>query len=379
MPLKAHIQTPDVPHPSNVGVRLRCRLPDVEGAQKRVRSFFRFSPKQLRNAGFEKADSSARKDAREKNKTSSECEETTAVTCAGSTCGVVDSWESCNSGGGPSFGGGVWDGGLAQDGYNLRRLYPNGVNGGPIDSPDPETDPCESADPPGYGEIGCNLSAAELADGYYLFDQADDTAKETLINTLQKYGDKYGIDSSEDVRHFIAQTAHESQGAITRVENLNYQDAENLAATFSEFSIDGKGGKYKTSDYIGKPKEIAKIAYAGRLGNGEKGSGDAYKYRGRGPMQITGKDNYRAFEDWYQNEGFGSADFTEKPGKLSSNARTGTLAALQYWDENVLGSDEVDEDNLTVADITEAINVGNTELETRKDHFEKAKEIDCKN
>ncbi len=96
-------------------------------------------------------------------------------------------------------------------------------------------------------------------------------------------------------------------------------------------------------------------------------------------MQITGKDNYRAFEDWYQNEGFGSADFTEKPGKLSSNARTGTLAALQYWDENVLGSDEVDEDNLTVADITEAINVGNTELETRKDHFEKAKEIDCKN
>ena len=106
------------------------------------------------------------------------------------------------------------------------------------------------------------------------------------------------------------------------------------------------------------------------LGNGEKGSGDAYKYRGRGPMQITGKDNYQAFEDWYQNEGSGSVDFTEKPGKLSSNARIGTLAALHYWDENVLGSDKVDEDNLTVADITEAINGGDTGLEIRKDHFE---------
>jgi putative chitinase len=94
-------------------------------------------------------------------------------------------------------------------------------------------------------------------------------------------------------------------------------------------------------------------------------------------MQITGKDNYEAFTDWYQNEGFGSTNFTENPGMLSSDAKTGTLAALQYWDENVLGSDEVDEDDLTVEEITEAINGGDTGLDTRKEHFERAKDIDC--
>ena len=238
---------------------------------------------------------------------------------------------------------------------------------------------CDSDNPPDWCDIGCNLSASDLVDGAYLYDQASESARKTLISTLEKHGSNYGVNDKTDVRHFIAQTAHESQGAVTKVENLNYQDAENLAATFSEFSIDGKAGKYKASDYTGRPKEIAKIAYAGRLGNGEKGSGDAYKYRGRGPMQITGRDNYQAFEDWYQNEGFGSVDFTEKPGKLSSNAKIGTLAALQYWDENVLGSDEVDKDNLTVADVTKAINGGDTGLEIRKDHFEKAKDIDCSN
>jgi len=223
------------------------------------------------------------------------------------------------------------------------------------------------------------LSAPDLVDGIYLYDQASESARKDFISTLEEHGSDYGLDSKSDFRHFIAQTAHESQGAITKVENLNYQNAKNLAATFREFSVEGGPETYKASEYVGKPKEIAKIAYAGELGNGEEGTGDAYKYRGRGPMQITGKENYQAFEDWYQNEGFGSVDFTEKPGKLSSNARIGTLAALQYWDENVLGSNEVDEDNLTVADITEAINGGDTGLETRKNHFEKAKDIDCKN
>lgn len=96
-------------------------------------------------------------------------------------------------------------------------------------------------------------------------------------------------------------------------------------------------------------------------------------------MQITGKVKYQSFTNEYQNEGLRTTDFVEKPSKLSSNAKTGTIAALWYWDENVLGSDEVNRDNLSVEDITEAINGGDTGLETREDHFEKAKDIDCNN
>jgi predicted chitinase len=251
-----------------------------------------------------------------------------------------------------------------------------GGGGGQVPSPSP-IDSCESANPPDHCDIECKLSASDLEEGYYLYDQASESAKKTFINTLEEQGTSYGLDSQADVRHFIAQTAHESQGAITKVENMNYQDAENLAATFREFTVEGGPETYKASEYTGKPREIAKIVYAGELGNGKEGTGDAYRYRGRGPMQTTGKDNYEAFTDWYQDEGFGSTDFTENPRKLSSDAKIGTLAALQYWDENVLGSDEVDEDNLTVKDVTKAINGGDTGLDTRKEHFERAKDIDC--
>jgi len=179
--------------------------------------------------------------------------------------GATDPWPDYDGGGGGSDGSG-------------------GDSGEDCTAPDPEpgsdcepADPCESDDPPSYCEIDipCKLSAPDLVDGVYLYDQASESARKDFISTLEEHGSDYGLDSKSDFRHFIAQTAHESQGAITKVENLNYQDAENLAATFSEFSIDGKRGKYKASDYIGKPKEIAKIAYADVLGNGEKGSGDA--------------------------------------------------------------------------------------------------------
>ena len=167
-------------------------------------------------------------------------------------------------GSGPSGGGEFGDSG--DDGEDCEQIV-NPLPGSSCAPAEPEVNPCESDNPPEWCEIGCKLSAAELVDGYYLYDQASEGAKKTFINTLEEHGDSYGLDSEEDVRHFIAQTAHESQGAITKVENLNYQDAENLAATFLAFTSDGKGNTYKASEYVSKPREIAEIVYSGRLGN----------------------------------------------------------------------------------------------------------------
>jgi hypothetical protein len=138
-PLRGRIRAPAVPHPSNVSVRLRCRLPDVKGAEKRVRSFFRFSSEQLRGGGFKTTDGISTSGKTTANDLAKQCETTTATVCVGSFCGVKDTFEQCSGGSG---GGGlaVWQGALAQDGYNVRTIDGPDVNGGPSNDPDPEPD-----------------------------------------------------------------------------------------------------------------------------------------------------------------------------------------------------------------------------------------------
>jgi putative chitinase len=90
--------------------------------------------------------------------------------------------------------------------------------------------------------------------------------------------------------HFFAQTAHETGGFKAFSENLNYSAA----------GLKGVFGKYFPTDaianqYARKPEKIANKVYAGRMGNGDEASGDGWKYRGRGALQLTGKDNYQAF------------------------------------------------------------------------------------
>jgi putative chitinase len=93
--------------------------------------------------------------------------------------------------------------------------------------------------------------------------------------------------------HFFGQTAHETGGFKAFSENLNYS-AKGLRGIF---------GKYFPSDavaaqYERKPEKIANRVYAGRMGNGSEASGDGWKYRGRGALQLTGKDNYLAFSKY---------------------------------------------------------------------------------
>lgn len=92
--------------------------------------------------------------------------------------------------------------------------------------------------------------------------------------------------------HFFAQTAHETGGFKTFSENLNYS-ADGLQKIF---------GKYFPGDlensYAKQPQKIANRVYANRMGNGTEESGDGWKFRGRGALQLTGKDNYKAFADY---------------------------------------------------------------------------------
>jgi putative chitinase len=94
--------------------------------------------------------------------------------------------------------------------------------------------------------------------------------------------------------HFFAQTAHESGGFKAFSENLNYS-ADGLNKIFPKYF---KNAGRDANKYARKPEMIANVVYASRMGNGDISSGDGWKYRGRGALQLTGKDNYKAFSDY---------------------------------------------------------------------------------
>ena len=99
----------------------------------------------------------------------------------------------------------------------------------------------------------------------------------------------------ERAAHFFAQTAHETGGFKAFSENLNYS-ADGLQKIFGKYFP----GLLEES-YARNPEKIANRVYADRMGNGSEASGDGWKYRGRGALQLTGKANYKAFSDYLKN------------------------------------------------------------------------------
>lgn len=154
--------------------------------------------------------------------------------------------------------------------------------------------------------------------------------------------ERFDIDTPARLARFVAQTAHESARFRRVVENLNYS-AEGLASTWPG-RYRGKDGK--PNDLARKlhrrPRDIANHTYAHRMGNGGPETQDGWKYRGRGLIQLTGRDNYAAC---------GTAlgeDFINHPERLEEPPWA-ALAAAWFWDANHLNSyaDTGDDTGLT--------------------------------
>lgn len=106
---------------------------------------------------------------------------------------------------------------------------------------------------------------------------------------LSELTPKYGIDSMGRLVDFLAQCGHESEGFAKLHENLNYSAQALLATWPTHFT------PQEATQYARQPERIANRAYAGRMGNGPEESGDGWKHRGRGAMQVTGRNNYVLF------------------------------------------------------------------------------------
>jgi putative chitinase len=102
---------------------------------------------------------------------------------------------------------------------------------------------------------------------------------------------QFGITNSFRLTHFLAQVAHESGNFRWVRENLNYS-AEGLLKVFPKYF-----DKNTAPLYARKPEQIANIVYESRMGNGNRNTGDGWRFRGRGYVQLTGRTNYKAFSD----------------------------------------------------------------------------------
>ena len=136
---------------------------------------------------------------------------------------------------------------------------------------------------------------------------------------------KYEINSINRVAAFIAQCSHESANFTVLRENLNYS-AEGLNKVFAKYFI--RAGR-DAGTYARNPEKIANVVYANRMGNGDTASGDGWRFRGRGVIQLTGRDNYTAFGKSIRLTALETIDYLE--------TRRGALeSACWYWKINNL-------------------------------------------
>ena len=114
---------------------------------------------------------------------------------------------------------------------------------------------------------------------------------DTVIAQLPDTIAKFELNTPLRLAHFLAQAGHESGGFKAVNENLNY-GAKGLLGIFKKYFPTQE----KALLYERKPEKIANLVYGGRMGNGAEPTGEGWKFRGRGYIQLTGKDNYKAFD-----------------------------------------------------------------------------------
>jgi len=170
----------------------------------------------------------------------------------------------------------------------------------------------------------------------------------TLLNS-------YHVNTPLRIAHFMAQIEHES-GLKPISENLNYS-AERLLVIFPKYFISNEDA----NRYARNPKKIANRVYANRMGNGSETSEDGYKFRGRGFIQITGKDNYTMLSKDTR------IDFLTNPDLLLQEANS-MISALWFWNKNKLN--ELADKN-DIVGITKRINGGTNGIEHRKELLKK--------
>jgi putative chitinase len=180
---------------------------------------------------------------------------------------------------------------------------------------------------------------------------------DAVIAMIPAVAQKFQIDSALRLAHFLAQCGHESGGFKATQENLNYS-AKGLMGIFKKyFPTEAIANAYQRN-----PQKIANKVYANRMANGDEASGDGFKFRGRGYIQLTGKDNYTQF-----GKAIGE-NIVANPDVVSG--KYALLSAAWFWSKNGLNNlSDGGSTDAVVTSITKRVNGGTIGLADRIKHF----------
>jgi len=223
---------------------------------------------------------------------------------------------------------------------------------------------------------------------------AEDTNSESyyaaIVDGFNDSARRYAVDTPLRIAHFLAQIGHESSFRATE-ENGRYgavrmrqvfgckggQAQYDAARDECRLGPDGQPLRlrpklWSDSDfYAGNAEHLLGYVYADRLGNGSEASGDGFRYRGRGLIQLTGKDNYTAFTRAHNARDAGDPrDFVLEPNLLVSELKYAVESAFYYWDARKVNA-LADTDDLEA--VTRAINGGLNGLPDRGARLAKIK------
>jgi putative chitinase len=193
-------------------------------------------------------------------------------------------------------------------------------------------------------------------------------AKPVYAAALSGAMSKFGIDKLENRAAFIAQVLHESAGLQVFSENLNYAAAALTVMWPTRFTRETANQYGRTSAHPADPVMIANIAYANRMGNGAPATGDGWRYRGRGPIQLTGKNNYSLC---------GSAigiDLVTTPDALLDPA-IGCMSAAWFWSAGNRTGQSLNKLGADIDAISRVINGGEHGLVDRRVLYAKALQV----
>lgn len=178
-----------------------------------------------------------------------------------------------------------------------------------------------------------------------------------VIKQIPEIQTKFEINTPLRLAHFLAQCGHESGGFRVVNENLNYS-AKGLMGIFKKYFPN----QALAEQYQRKPEKIANRVYGGRMGNGPEASGEGFKFRGRGYIQLTGKSNYAAFAKSIGEDVVANPDLVATKYPLASAA----------WFFNRNGLHKLADGGATdavVTQVTKRVNGGTIGLADRIKHF----------
>ena len=178
---------------------------------------------------------------------------------------------------------------------------------------------------------------------------------DNVISQIPDVMKTFGIDTPVELAHFLSQCGHESAGFKVVNENLNYS-AKGLLGIFKKYFPT----QALAEQYQRKPEKIANRVYASRMGNGDEASGEGFKFRGRGFIQLTGKQNYTAF-----GKSIG-VDIAANPDLVAT--KYPLLSAAWFFSKNCLAKCK-DASDASVLAVTKCVNGGTIGLADRQKHF----------